>query len=46
MFLNLAASCRFYRTKCEENAAKIKGKDSEIKTNKRRHERVVRVSAF
>ena len=38
------AAYRFYKTKCEEESTKRRGKEDSIKMIKRRHERIVRVS--
>jgi hypothetical protein len=37
------AAYRFYKSKCEEESAKRRGKFGPRKTSKRRHERIVRV---
>lgn len=42
--LFLEAAYRFYKTRCEEDSAKRRGKSESMKKAKRRHERVVRVS--
>ena len=41
---SLDAAYRFYRSRCEDESAKRRGKDQVRKTSKRRHERLVRVS--
>ena len=37
---------RFYRSKCDAHSASVNGKTEVLKTRKRRHERVVRVSFY
>ena len=45
-YLITEAAYRFYKTKCEEESSRRRGKEDSVKKNKRRHERVVRVSHF
>jgi len=43
-FLSSEAAYRYYKSKCEEESVKRRGKDSSQNLAKRRHERIARVS--